>query len=171
MASSTSHKGHEPVALTPVPASSQQSPSDPDTRLAQALAAVPQLADEPELSHASVGLTDKLLGAGQYGQTMLGEVNNERYAVKLYENRQPEAVYAYFNEKACLQALGSCSSDIKLKMAGCLQDSLYPMHSDNVFWRTSPVLVSCPILPSQENSHYPSPTWGCLWAHLPIKLV
>ncbi len=45
--------------------------ADLDTRLAQALAAVPQLADEPELSHASVGLTDKLLGAGQYGQTML----------------------------------------------------------------------------------------------------
>ncbi len=55
-----------------------------------------------------------------------GQVNNERYAVKLYDNRQPEAKYAYFNEKACLQALGSCSSVIKLKMAGHLQDSLHP---------------------------------------------
>ena len=45
--------------------------ADLDTRLAQALAAVPKLADEPELSHALVGLTHKLLGAGQYGQTML----------------------------------------------------------------------------------------------------
>ena len=50
-------------------------------------------------------------------------VNNERYAVK---NRLPEAIYAYFNEKACLQALASCPAVIKLKMAGRLQDSLYP---------------------------------------------
>jgi len=58
--------------------------------------------------------------------SLQGEVNKERYAVKLYDNRQPEAIYAYFNEKACLQALGSCSSVVKLKMAGRLQDSLYP---------------------------------------------
>ena len=38
---------------------------------AQAFAAVPSLASEPELSHAQVGLTDSLLGDGQYGQTLL----------------------------------------------------------------------------------------------------
>ena len=58
--------------------------------------------------------------------SLQGQVNNERYAVKLYDKRQPEAIYAYFNEKACLQALGSCSSVVKLKMAGRLQDSLCP---------------------------------------------
>lgn len=45
--------------------------ADLDTRVAQAPAAVLQLADEPELSHALVGLTDKLLSVDQYGQTML----------------------------------------------------------------------------------------------------
>ena len=45
--------------------------ADLDTRLAQALAAVPKLADEPKLSHALLGLTDKLLGPGKYGQTLL----------------------------------------------------------------------------------------------------
>ena len=45
--------------------------ADLDTRVAQAPAAVPQLADEPELSHALVGLTDKLLSVHQYGQTIL----------------------------------------------------------------------------------------------------
>ncbi len=45
--------------------------ADLDTRPAQAPAAVPQLGDEPELSHESVGLTDKLLSVDQYGQTML----------------------------------------------------------------------------------------------------
>lgn len=58
--------------------------------------------------------------------SLQGKVNNERYAGKLYDNRQPEAIHAYFNEKACLQALSSCSSVVKLKMAGRLQDSLYP---------------------------------------------
>ncbi len=45
--------------------------ADLDTRPAQAPAAVPQLGDEPELSHELVGLTDKLLSVDQYGQTML----------------------------------------------------------------------------------------------------
>ncbi len=58
--------------------------------------------------------------------SLQGQVNNERFAVKLYDNRQAEAINSYFNEKACLQALGSCSSVVKLKMAGRLQDSLYP---------------------------------------------
>lgn len=45
--------------------------ADLDTRAAQASAAVPHLDDEPELSHKSVGLTDKLLSVDQYGQTLL----------------------------------------------------------------------------------------------------
>ncbi|KAL0051615.1 hypothetical protein WJX82_010764 [Trebouxia sp. C0006] len=61
--------------------------------------AVPSLASEPELSHAQVGLTDSLLGDGQYGQTLLGSTIDKKYAVKLYDNRQPEAIQAYFNEK------------------------------------------------------------------------
>ena len=39
-----------------------------DTRLAPAVAAISQLGDEPEVSHIFVGLTDKLLGAGQYAK-------------------------------------------------------------------------------------------------------
>ena len=58
--------------------------------------------------------------------SLQGEVNNKRYAVKWCDIWQPEAIYAYFNEKACLQALNSCPSIVKLRMAGCLQDSLYP---------------------------------------------
>lgn len=93
---------------------------------AQAFAAVPSLASEPELSHAQVGLTDSLLGDGQNGQTLLGSTVDKKYAVKLYDNRQPEAIHACFNEKRCLQALTHCQSIVQFEIAGRLQDSLYP---------------------------------------------
>lgn len=76
------------------------------------------------LAIVSTDLTPVLICRAQL--PLQRRVNNERYAVKLYDNRQPEAIHAYFNEKACLQALSSCSLAVKLKMAGCLQDSLYP---------------------------------------------
>ena len=38
---------------------------------AGATGTLPPLVDEPELSYEDVGLTDKLLGNGQYGQTLL----------------------------------------------------------------------------------------------------
>ncbi len=57
---------------------------------------------------------------------MQGVVEGEEYAVKLYDNRQPEAIKAYFHEKKCLQALGACASIVDFKMAGRLQDTLYP---------------------------------------------
>lgn len=55
-----------------------------------------------------------------------GVVKNEEYAVKLYDNRYPKAIHAYFHEKECLQALGSCTSIVRFQMAGRLQDTLYP---------------------------------------------
>ncbi len=36
-----------------------------------AVGTIPPLVDEPELSYEDVGLTDNLLGNGQYGQTLL----------------------------------------------------------------------------------------------------
>ena len=57
---------------------------------------------------------------------MQGVAEDEKYAVKLYDNRYPEAINAYFHEKRCLQALGGCASIVHFKMAGRLQDTLYP---------------------------------------------
>ena len=57
---------------------------------------------------------------------MQGSTIDKKYAVKLYDNRQPEAIQAYFNEKRCLQALTHCQSIVQVEMAGRLQDSLYP---------------------------------------------
>lgn len=56
---------------------------------------------------------------------MQGSTIDKKYAVKLYDNRQPEAIQAYFNEKRCLQALTHCQSIVQFEMAGRLQDSLY----------------------------------------------
>jgi len=57
---------------------------------------------------------------------MQGKADGQEYAVKLYDNRTPQAVAAYFHEKACLLGLKSCSSVVRVQMAGRLQDSLYP---------------------------------------------
>ena len=57
---------------------------------------------------------------------MQGSTADKKYAVKLYDNWQLEAIHAYFNEKRCLQALTHCQSIVPFEMAGRLQDSLYP---------------------------------------------
>lgn len=57
---------------------------------------------------------------------MQGSTVDKKYDVKLFDNRQPEAIHAYFNEKRCLQALTHCQSIVQFEMASRLQDSLHP---------------------------------------------
>lgn len=57
---------------------------------------------------------------------MQGGVAGKRCAVKLYDSQRPGSLKAYFQEKRCLQALDMRASVVHLRMAGRLQDTLYP---------------------------------------------
>ncbi|KAK9817326.1 hypothetical protein WJX74_005231 [Apatococcus lobatus] len=84
------------------------------------------IASEAELSFQELGVTDAILGEGQHGRTLLGQVNGKQYAVKLYNIRLPEAIPAYHNEKHCLNALQDCPGVVQLHAAGRLQETAYP---------------------------------------------
>lgn len=66
---------------------------------------------------------------------MQGRCGDKQRAVKLYDNRRPEALHAYFHEKECLQKLADCTAVVQFEMAGCLQDTLYPCNVTQLFGR------------------------------------
>ncbi|KAL0043295.1 hypothetical protein WJX79_000713 [Trebouxia sp. C0005] len=135
MASSSTRKGyeafHDKAASSITAGRLQQQPFDTatgaDAAVSPAAPVDADLANEPELSCEGLGLTDTLLGNGQYGQTLLGAVAGETCAVKLYDSRRNESVSAYFHEKCCLQALQTRASVVRFMVAGRLQDTVYPV--------------------------------------------
>ena len=57
---------------------------------------------------------------------MQGAVAGKKCAVKLYDTQRSGGLSVFFHEKHCLQALENRACIVHFKMAGRLQDALYP---------------------------------------------
>ncbi|EIE18322.1 hypothetical protein COCSUDRAFT_60291 [Coccomyxa subellipsoidea C-169] len=100
-ATSASGKGYELDSLA-----ARQSPAS----AASAVSAAPSSSGsappaDPVLPLADLAITDKLLGAGQFGHVLQGSYCMQPVAVKLYHRQVSGATAAYENEKQAYQAL------------------------------------------------------------------